>query len=158
MFGDEAQRVGSFRFFLDGQRWEWSDAVARIHGYQPGEITPTTALLLSHKHPEDHPRVARVLDRMISDAEPFSSKHRIIDTAGTVHHVVVVGDRLHDDTGAVIGTTGFYIDITDAHTSDVQDSVDEAVAEIAESRAVIEQAKGALMLVYGISAERAWRS
>ena len=163
MFGDEAQRVGSFRFFLDGQRWEWSDAVARIHGYQPGEITPTTALLLSHKHPEDHPRVARVLDRMISDAEPFSSKHRIIDTAGTVHHVVVVGDRLHDDTGAVIGTTGFYIDITDAHTSDVQDSVDEAVAEIAESRAVIEQAKGALMLVYGISADRAfdiliWRS
>ncbi|OUS97720.1 PAS and ANTAR domain-containing protein [Rhodococcus sp. NCIMB 12038] len=163
VFGDEAQRVGSFRFFLDGQRWEWSDAVARIHGYQPGEITPTTALLLSHKHPEDHPRVARVLDRMISDAEPFSSKHRIIDTAGTVHHVVVVGDRLHDDTGAVIGTTGFYIDITDAHTSDVQDSVDEAVAEIAESRAVIEQAKGALMLVYGISAERAfdiliWRS
>jgi PAS domain S-box-containing protein len=163
VFGDEAQRVGSFRFFLDGQRWEWSDAVARIHGYQPGEITPTTALLLSHKHPEDHPRVARVLDRMISDAEPFSSKHRIIDTAGTVHHVVVVGDRLHDDTGAVIGTTGFYIDITDAHTSDVQDSVDEAVAEIAESRAVIEQAKGALMLVYGISADRAfdiliWRS
>lgn len=109
VFGGEPQRVGSFRFFLDGQRWEWSDAVAQMHGYRPGDVTPTTELLLSHKHPEDHRRVARVLERMISDAEPFSSKHRIIDTAGKVHLIVVVGDLLHDDTDAVIGTTGFYM-------------------------------------------------
>ncbi|MBV6759158.1 PAS and ANTAR domain-containing protein [Rhodococcus opacus] len=161
--GGEPQRVGSFRFFLDGQRWEWSDAVAQMHGYRPGEVTPTTELLLSHKHPEDHPHVARVLDRMINDAEPFSSKHRIITATGKVRHVVVVGDRMHDDAGAVIGTTGFYIDITDSHRSDVKDSVDETVAELEQSRAVIEQAKGALMLVYGIPADRAfdiltWRS
>ncbi|MFC9837421.1 PAS and ANTAR domain-containing protein [Rhodococcus sp. NPDC127530] len=161
--GGEPQRVGSFRFLLDGQRWEWSDAVARMHGYSPGEVTPTTEMLLSHKHPEDHPRVAGVFDRMINAAEPFSSKHRIIDTAGKVHQVVVAGDRLHDDTGAVIGTTGFYIDITDSYRSDVKESVDEAVAALAQSPAVIEQAKGALMLVYGIPADRAfdvltWRS
>ncbi|MEN0136644.1 MAG: PAS and ANTAR domain-containing protein [Rhodococcus sp. (in: high G+C Gram-positive bacteria)] len=161
--GGEPQRVGSFRFYLDGQRWEWSDSVAQMHGYRPGEVTPTTELLLSHKHPEDHPHVARVLDRMINDAEPFSSKHRIIDTTGKVRQVVVVGDRMFDDDGTVIGTTGFYIDITDSHRSDVKDSVDGAVAELTESRAVIEQAKGALMLVYGIPADRAfgiltWRS
>ncbi|MFD7012603.1 PAS and ANTAR domain-containing protein [Rhodococcus jostii] len=155
--------MGSFRFLLDGQRWEWSDAVAQMHGYQRGQVTPTTELLLSHKHPDDHPRVARVLDRMITDAEPFSSRHRIIDTTGAIHQVVVVGDRLYDDEGQVIGTTGFYIDITDSYRSDVKDSVDEAVAELAQSRAVIEQAKGALMLVYGITADRAfdiltWRS
>ncbi|MDF3313410.1 PAS and ANTAR domain-containing protein [Rhodococcus sp. T2V] len=161
--GGKPQRVGNFRFFLDGQRWEWSDTVAQMHGYRPGEVTPTTELLLSHKHPEDHPHVARVLDRMINDAEPFSSKHRIIDTTGTIHQVVVVGDRMHDDTGAVIGTTGFYIDITNSHRNDVKDSVDETVAALEQSRAVIEQAKGALMLVYGIPAARAfdiltWRS
>jgi PAS domain S-box-containing protein len=163
VFGGEPQRVGSFGFLLDGQRWEWSDAVARMHGYQPVEIVPTTALLLSHKHPEDHPHVARVLDRMINAAEPFSSKHRIVDTAGQVHQVVVVGDRLCDDTGAVIGTTGFYIDLTDSYRDEVKESVDEAVAELEQSRAIIEQAKGALMLVYGIPADRAfdiliWRS
>ncbi|MGW5151914.1 PAS and ANTAR domain-containing protein [Rhodococcus koreensis] len=151
--------MGSFRFYLDGQRWEWSDTVAHMRGYQPGEVTPTTEPLLSHKHPEDHPH----LDRLITDAEPSSSKHRIIDTTGTIHQVVVVGDRLRDDTGAVIGTTGFYIDITDSHRNDVNDSVDETVVALEQSRAAIEQAKGALMLVYGITADRAfdiltWRS
>jgi hypothetical protein len=69
---------------------------------------------------------------------------------------VVVGDRLHDDTGAVIGTTGSYIDITVFYRSDVKGSVDEAVVELEQSRAVIEQAKGALILVYGIPAARAF--
>ncbi|MDF3313828.1 ANTAR domain-containing protein, partial [Rhodococcus sp. T2V] len=46
---------------------------------------------------------------------------------------------------------------------DVKDSVDETVAALEQSRAVIEQAKGALMLVYGLPADRAfdiltWRS
>ncbi|WP_156737654.1 PAS domain-containing protein, partial [Mycobacterium sp. E735] len=77
----QPQRVGRFRFFLDGQRWEWSDAVARMHGYRPGQVEPTTDLLLKHKHPEDRERVAAVLDRVMR-GKPFSSRHRIIDTGG----------------------------------------------------------------------------
>jgi hypothetical protein len=64
-----------------------------------------------------------------------------------------------DAAGMVIGTSGFYIDVTRA----VQSDVSIAVSEIAASRAEIEQAKGVLMLAYGISADRAfdvlvWRS
>ncbi|WP_241523623.1 PAS and ANTAR domain-containing protein [Mycobacterium sp. IEC1808] len=154
----EPQRVGRFRFFLDGQRWEWSDTVARMHGYEPGQVEPTTELLLQHKHPEDRERVAAVLDRVIS-GKPFSSRHRIIDTAGHTRCVVVAGDRMLDDTGALIGTSGFYVDVTDSLHSDIT-NVLEAVAD---ARARIEQAKGVLMSAYGISAERAfdilaWRS
>lgn len=154
----EPQRVGRFRFFLDGQRWEWSDAVARIHGYEPGTVQPTTELLLQHKHAEDRPHVAAILGR-VQRGEPFSSRHRIVDTHGRTHWVIVVSDRMIDDRGTVIGTAGFYIDVTDTLQSDVT----TAVSEAAESRAVIEQAKGLLMAAYDISEERAfdilvWRS
>ena len=154
----EPQRVGRFRFFLNSQRWEWSDAVARMHGYRPGTVVPTTELLLQHKHPEDRAQVAAVLDR-VSRGEPFSSRHRIVDTGGDIRWVIVVGDRMFDDAGKPIGTAGFYIDATAALQSDVT----TAVSELTESRAVIEQAKGALMLAYGITADRAfdillWRS
>jgi PAS domain S-box-containing protein len=154
----EPQRVGRFRFFLDAQRWEWSDAVARIHGYEPGTVVPTTELLLDHKHPDDRQQVAAVLD-LVLQGEPFSSRHRIIDTAGHTHWVVVVGDQMLDHDGGVSGTSGFYIDVTEALQSDIT----TVVSEVAASRAQIEQAKGVLMAAYGLSAERAfdilvWRS
>ena len=154
----EPQRVGSFRFYIDGQRWEWSENVERLHGYEPGTVTPTTELLLSHKHPEDRQQVAAVLDRVV-EGEPFSSRHRIIDTAGRTRWVIVVGDRMFGEAGVVIGTSGFYVDFTDTMQSDIS----AAVSKVTEARAEIEQAKGLLMATYGISADRAfdilvWRS
>ncbi len=154
----DPQRVGRFRFFLDGHRWEWSDAVARMHGYKPGQVQPTTELLLQHKHPEDRERVAAVLKRVMK-GKPFSSRHRIIDTAGRTHCVVVAGDRMVDDAGALAGTSGFYVDVTDSLHTDITN----VLSAVADARARIEQAKGVLMVTYGISAERAfdilvWRS
>ncbi|MGV0718073.1 PAS and ANTAR domain-containing protein [Mycolicibacterium sp. XJ662] len=154
----EPQRVGSFRFYTAEQRWEWSDNIERMHGYEPGTVTPTTDLLLRHKHPEDRQQVAEVLER-VANGEPFSSRHRIVDTAGRTHWVIVVGDRMVDESGNVVGTTGFYVDYTETMQSDIS----AALSKMAEGRAVIEQAKGLLMAAYGISADRAfdilvWRS
>ncbi|SEL01219.1 PAS and ANTAR domain-containing protein [Rhodococcus maanshanensis] len=149
------ERVGSFRFYFNGERWEWSDAVARMHGYEPGEVFPTTELLLEHKHPEDRDGVADLLRRVLHEGEPFSSRHRIIDTDGNVRHVVVVGQRIMVD-GQVIGTSGFYIDVTNSVHRDIDRTIAERLPELVESRAVIEQAKGALMVIYGVDADRAF--
>ncbi|MFJ4657063.1 PAS and ANTAR domain-containing protein [Nocardia sp. NPDC088792] len=152
-----AQTIGSFRFWFDDQRWEWSDELAEMHGYRPGTVHPTTELLLTHKHPDDRVQVANTIDRSVQDAEPFCSRHRIVDTAGEVHHVIVVGDQMLDDDGRVVGTAGYYIDVTDTLAEQRQETLDDELPELFAARAVIEQAKGALRLVYGISADQAFR-
>jgi hypothetical protein len=149
--------VGSFRFWFVGQRWEWSDEVARMHGYEPGLVVPTTELLLSHKHPEDRAHVQELLDYALHSGEPFSSRHRFVDTAGGVHDAIVVADRMMDEAGAVVGTAGHYIDLTDALDETRQAVLDEALPDLFEARAVIEQAKGVLMAVYRINAAQAFR-
>lgn len=154
--GGEPQRVGSFRFYFADQRWEWSDQVQLMHGYRPGSVTPTTELVLSHKHPDDRGPVAATIGDILHTQKAFSTRHRIIDTSGKVHHVVVVGDRLLDDYGAVTGTYGFYVDVSPLPGQEHQDLVSARLAEIAENRAGIEQAKGMLMLVYGIDGEAAF--
>jgi hypothetical protein len=83
-----------------------------IHGYASGAVTVTTALLLSHQHPGDQERLATMLDRIKADHTPLSSRHRIFDTDGVEHSIVIVGDLLHHDTGAVIETQESYIDVT----------------------------------------------
>jgi PAS domain S-box-containing protein len=149
--------VGAFRFWFVGQRWEWSDEVARMHGYQPGEVEPTTKLLLSHKHPEDRAHVQDLLDYALQSEESFSSRHRFLDTAGNVHDAIVVADRMLDDSGKVVGTSGYYIDLTDTFDETRQEALDEALPDLFENRAAIEQAKGVLMYVYRVSAEQAFR-
>jgi hypothetical protein len=92
--GGEPQRVGWFRLYFDDERWEWSPEVERMHGYEPGTVQPTTALVLSHKHPEDYEQVAATLDEIRRTREPFSTRHRIIDVQGRTREVVVVAGHL----------------------------------------------------------------
>ncbi|MEU8901511.1 PAS and ANTAR domain-containing protein [Nocardia sp. NPDC048505] len=155
--------IGSFRFWFADQRWEWSDEVALLHGYAPGSVVPTTELLLAHKHPADRAEVAHTLNAVTTTGEAFCSRHRILDTGGEIREVLVVGDQLLDDRGNVTGTTGYYIDVTDTLSENRRATLDETLPDLIEARAVIEQAKGVLMLVYGISADQAfkvlqWRS
>jgi hypothetical protein len=154
------ERVGSFRYLRAEDRWEWSDAVAQMHGYAPGQVRPTTALVMSHKHPDDAANVEQLIKAMSGQGRPFSSRHRIIDTRGRIHPVVVIGEKLCGDDGEVIGSQGLYVDLIDV---DDGGTVEDAIADFTEHRALIEQAKGILMMTYGISAERAfdilvWRS
>lgn len=162
-FAGSPQRVGWFRFYFDDERWEWSEEVQRMHGYEPGTVAPTTELVLAHKHPDDRHEVAKTIDSMLHSRCAFSTRHRIIDTRGVVHQVVVVGDQLTDGHDVVIGTHGYYVDMTPTSDNAREEIITARVAEITEHRAVIEQAKGMLMLVYGLDEDAAfdllrWRS
>ncbi len=155
--------VGSFRFWFVGQRWEWSDEVARMHGYEPGTVTPTTELLLAHKHPDDRRHVQELLDQALHSGGSFSSRHRFLDTQDREHTVLVLADRMVADDGAVVGTEGYYIDLTDALNDARREALNTSLPDLFAARAAIEQAKGALMLVYGVGADQAfellqWRS
>src|ERR1700743_324360 len=162
-FAVAPQRLGWFRFYFEDQRWEWSEQVQRMHGYEPGTVTPTTELVLEPKHAENRGEGAKTSDEMLRARRAFSTRHRIVDTRGVVHQVVVVGDLLSDRQDVVIGTHGYYVDITPSSDRAREDLISERVAEITEHRAVIGQAKGMLMLVYGLDDDAAfdllrWRS
>ena len=176
------QPLGPMSGLADGRRplataWAWapsdsgssanagnrSDELARMHGYEPGTVEPTTQLLLSHKHPDDRGHVQDLLDRALHSRSSFSGRHRFIDTSGTVHDAMVVADRMYDDTGAVVGTAGYYLDLTSTFVETRQVALDEALPDLFEARAVIEQAKGLLTAVYRVSPDQAfgllrWRS
>lgn len=155
--GEQAPTVGRFEFFIDDERWQWSDEVQQIHGYAPGEMpNPTTTEVLAHKHPDDYEYVRSALEDSLRTRAPFSTRHRMVDKRGREHRVAIVGDVMRDAEGDVIGTQGFYIDVTPAEAA-VQARITEDVASVVERRAVIEQAKGMLELVYGLEDDAAFQ-
>ncbi|CAM4113910.1 ANTAR domain protein [Mycobacterium basiliense] len=149
--------MGRFRYISRDDRWEWSDELARIYGYQPGRVRPTADLLIAHKHPDDKAVVAEMVERVCRYGMACSNQLRIIDTHGDTHVVVVVANPLYDGKGALAGTAGFYVDITEQFESDVQKRLTESVAAVNSRRALINQAIGVLMHEYRLDADSAFQ-
>lgn len=148
--------TGRFSYDVASATWEWDEEVFRIHGLQPGSITPTTDYMLSCKHPEDRARVAEVLARATATGEVFSVSYRLTGADGVERRVVLVCEGGMCENGAVTSIGGYYIDLTTDFQEEGQALATEAVAASAEHRATIEQAKGSLMLAYGLDAAQAF--
>lgn len=150
------QQTGRFTFDPATGRWEWDDEVYRIHGLEPGSVHPTTEFVLASKHPDDRPRVAQLIERISRAAEPFSISYRVVAGDGIERRVVLVGESDVCEDDAPTKIQGYYIDLTRDFLHEREQSVQEALAASAESRAVIEQAKGVLMLAYELDADQAF--
>lgn len=149
--GGSRPPVGRYRLDLATGEWAWSDEVYVMHGFEPGQIVPTTPLMLSHKHPDDRARVDGLLRRAAETGQPFSSVHRIRDAHGKTRTLAVTGQGRRDPaTGRVTELFGYFIDVTESHREAAARDATASIQASAERRAVIEQAKGVLMVVYGI--------
>ncbi|HEX6875858.1 MAG TPA: PAS and ANTAR domain-containing protein [Nocardioidaceae bacterium] len=147
---------GSFRYHVATRRWWWSDDIYRMHGFEPGEVVPTTELLTRHKHPEDAAVATAIILNAFTSGEPFALWHRIIDARMRTRTVVSVGDGVRDDAGTLVEIRGYMVDVTGSKRSQTARDIDEAVRRSAESRGTIEQAKGMLMATLGLGADDAF--
>ena len=155
--GGSRSPVGRYRLDLSTGEWAWSDEVYVMHGFEPGQIVPTTPLLLSHKHPDDRARVDGMLRQAAENGQPFSSVHRIVDATGEARTLAVTGQGRRDpESGQVTELFGYYIDVTESQREAAARDATASIQASAERRAVIEQAKGVLMVVYGVEEEAAF--
>jgi len=156
MAGGTSPPVGRFRYLVGRDRWWWSDELFAMHGFAPGEVVPTTELLQSHKHPEDRAFAVDALTEALANGHPFCCRHRIIDNRQKTRTIVTIGQGIRDESGGIVELRGFFIDVTRSLQRDLATQTREAVERSAESRAAIEQAKGALMAIYSIDEDEAF--
>ena len=146
--------VGRYTYRPDTDAWCWSDAMFRIHGFEPGEVVPTTELVMRHIHPEDVPAAWESREQVVEKQEPFSFLHRIVAADGEPRVVIAAGHLDTDGDGPVI--VGHLIDITDVRRDAVDSELDQVVDDFVGHRAVIEQAKGVLVQLYSVDVDTAY--
>jgi PAS domain-containing protein len=152
----QGRQTGRFSFDVLTGKWDWDDEVFRIHGYEPGSVEPTTELVLASKHPDDRARVKALLDSVSKHGGRFSISYRLIRPDDGERRVVLVGEGALCEPDPVTTIDGYYIDLTEDFAEESEEYAAAAVEASAESRAVIEQAKGALMLAYGLNSDQAF--
>ena len=149
-----AALVGRYTYRPDSDEWTRSDTMFSIHGFEPGAVVPTTALVMRHIHPEDVAAAWESREAAVDRREPFSFLHRI-RTASGGERVVLAAGHLEDEDGTPV-VHGHLVDITDLRQDAVHTEVDSAVGDFVAHRAGIEQAKGVLMQLYSVDADTAW--
>lgn len=149
--------LARFVYTYDSDTWWWSDEAFRVFGFSPGEVVPTTDLVLRHQHPDDVDAAVELARSQVAQGEGFSVWHRIVDARGRTRQLVTLAQGSSDDAGACTELRGAFLDVTHALRSSYSRDIDEAVQASARTRAAIEQAKGALMLSHRIGAEQAFQ-
>ena len=106
-----ATPLGSFVHRPAEDRWSWSDELYAIHGLTPGEVVPTTALVESHRHPEDRARGARAARRRRCAA----GARRRVSTASSTPPAPSTGSRMvvqPRDAAGTVWLEGHVVDLT----------------------------------------------
>jgi hypothetical protein len=144
----------TFDFHVDEQRWCWSPSLRELLAVAPDE-TATTARLFDHVAPEDLQATWAVFREVTRRPGAFSLTFGLRDGQARLRRVVMAGQGVGEGDGpdgAVREVSGFLVDITET----LRASEQHAVEASSRHRAAIEQAKGALMLSFGISDEAAF--
>ena len=155
--GAASTLLGRFRYDVPTDRWWWSDEVYRMHGFEPGEVVPTTAMILAHKHPEDRERYAGALTSTSLLGGTFASLHRILDAQGDERVLAAVGEAHPSGPGVrVTEITGHFVDVTAAVRALAAEEATRQIRQADERRAVIDQAMGVTAARTGVSVEEAF--
>lgn len=155
--GTAPDPVARFRYDALTATWWWSDQLLAVFGYAPDGPAPSYEALMQQVHPDDHGRLLSTLEGALADGSAFSSRHRILTLGQEERHVVVIGEGVRAN-GSVIAVRGYLLDQTVPLRRDVEQETADGIARSVATRAVIEQAKGALMATYGVSADEAFQA
>lgn len=106
-------RVGQWRYHPASERWWWSEQTYRLHGFEPGEIAPSTRLILAHKDRADGDHFAQLLERAVAAGQGFHCGHAITSVHGHRRELAVVGRPVRDRrTGELLEIAGYIVDVT----------------------------------------------
>jgi hypothetical protein len=160
--GTTPSPTARFRYDSVTGDWWWSAGMHDLLGLDPLREPSTESFLAAH-HPGDSPRVIEAVTAACDSGRPFALEIRVLHPTRAERSVVLIGEPLRDVTGSVVGVEGTCADITTSRVPDVDAEAARALqAEVAQmrtamaSRAVIEQAKGVLMVLTNCAEQTAF--
>lgn len=167
------RRVGRFAGRPHVDRWVWDRTLLDVLGYAAEPAPASLSLLLQHVPEQERALVADAFRSATEQTGSVIVSFSLRTANNQVRSVLVVVELMESEPsgldlamvvevdGLAAGTgpwlAGHLIDLTELRLGAARDAADEAVAESRRHRAVIEQARGMVMLAYRIDADAAFQ-
>ncbi|HKZ92281.1 MAG TPA: PAS domain-containing protein, partial [Candidatus Limnocylindrales bacterium] len=108
----EASHTGIWEWDMASGALEWSDAVLRQHGMEPGQPAPDYETYLGIIHPDDREGFGAAIGEAIEQSGHFDLEFRIVWPDGSVHWTRGSGRVFRDPAGRPLRMVGTGQDIT----------------------------------------------
>lgn len=108
-----ASGTGFWEWDMVSDELDWSDAIFRQHGMEPGQDAPAYAAYIDRIHPDDRATFESAIAAAIDGTDSFELDFRIVWPDGSVHWTHGAGRVLRDDQGRPVRMIGTGQDITD---------------------------------------------
>lgn len=92
-------QLGSFSWDLETDRTTWSDELFRIHGLEPGQITPAPRSLLEFAADDDRPSLERLLEDAAAHQKAFFADYDMLRSDGALRTIHLRGRVLTEGHG-----------------------------------------------------------
>src|SRR5215210_648530 len=84
---EQVAKVGTWQWCPETEELRWSDNLFRLHGLEPGEVTPGRRALMEMIHPDDWERVERWADLLRRAEIPSPIDFRIVVPTGEIRYL-----------------------------------------------------------------------
>jgi PAS domain S-box-containing protein len=113
----------------------WSDNLYRLHGFAPGEISPSEERCLQMLHPDDRARAKDLLEQSLSSREPAEHQYRVAMKDGSLRTFQTRFAPFFSDSGEPLRIVGSTQDVTDRIFAEEKIRKSEALLAQAEQLA-----------------------
>lgn len=106
-FAEEIANMGNWQYWLNTNKYVFSNNFYRLFGCVPGEFEATFENYLHYVHPDDKKKVSDDMQMAIRHTQSYSSDYRIIKKDGDLRHVQNIGKLVTYPGGepVMLGTT-----------------------------------------------------
>jgi DNA-binding CsgD family transcriptional regulator len=126
---DSVANVGRWDWIPATGAMHWSDNLFRIHGLEPGAITPTAQDGLERIHGDDRERVMTAVTGLLATGAMIAVDFRIVRADGAVRHLRTILAVERWEAGAPALVAGWAQDITEQRCADRWLAAHAAVTE-----------------------------
>ncbi len=107
-------RMGSWEWDLVDNKVTWSEETQRLYGHKPEDSGSRMETCLERVHPNDLPRVNKIMAEALRTRQSFVCDHRVLLPNGTERVMQGRGEVLVNEQGEPIKMFGIVQDITEA--------------------------------------------
>ena len=109
---EEVAAIGSYEYDLATMTFRFSNGMFRLFGEEPQSFVPTMEFIESRSHRDDIEVVKQILDKAISDKQPYFYTRRIYSADGSLRTIESHGKVICDDQHNPIKLIGLAQDVT----------------------------------------------